>query len=425
MSLYELPKIRVFKKGKRGNGNKISLSKIVFFSIVVSVAFGFLAGIVSSGFFYANIGAYLEKSNNEATLAIENNNGSQEQAIISAVKNSSPSVVSIIISKDLPIYEQYWELGPFGIQGPVYRQKGTEKTEVGGGTGFIISEEGLILTNKHVVIDDQAEYTVFTNNGKKFPAKVLAKDPFQDLAIIKIEQEKNVDENGDVKIEKFSSLGLGDSDGLEIGQTVIAIGNALGEFRNTVSSGLISGLGRSITASGESFSETLEDVIQTDAAINKGNSGGPLLNSKGEVIGINTAIATGAQSIGFAIPINYAKRDIRQVQTTGKIIYPFIGIRYVLINEKIKEEEKLSADYGALIVEGGPGEPAVSADSPAEKAGLKAGDIILEFNSERIGANNALNKILMKYNPGDEITFKILREEKEIEITLTLSERKE
>lgn len=396
MGVYDLPEFNI--NWKRKNKKLENVSLVVSLSII----FGFLAGMVSGGFFYARINDYLEKLDLQPITELKE---SIEETTINVVKNSSPAVVSIVITKDVPIYEQY----VFG-----YRQTGTEKREVGGGTGFIVSEDGLILTNKHVVLDDNAEYTVFTNTGKKFSAKVIAKDPFQDLAIIKINQ----------KHQKFPVLNLGNSDEIEIGQSVIAIGNALAEFRNTVSSGLISGLGRRITARGDnSFVETLNDVIQTDAGINKGNSGGPLLNLKGEVIGINTAVALDAQSIGFAIPINYAKRDIEQIKEIGEIIYPFIGIRYILVNEEIKEQEELSVDYGILIVDGGAGNPPITPGSPASETELAKGDVVLEFNGERIDANNNLIKILMDYNPGDEVTLKVLKDGEIIEITLTLSER--
>ena len=397
MGMYSLPELKFpLRKKKKGTG-------IVASAIFLSIFFGFLAGIVSSGFFYIRIENYLKGLNIEPvsqTQEVTNNTGyvsqnSQEKAIIEAVKKSSPAVVSILIEG------------------------------VGGGTGFIVSEDGLILTNKHVVFDDDAEYTVFTNSGKKFSAKVLAKDPFQDLAIVKIDQENNVNENGELVVNKFPVLTLGDSDNIERGQTVIAIGNALAEFRNTVSSGLISGLGRRITASGGTYVETLDDVIQTDTAINKGNSGGPLLNLRGEVIGINTAIANNAQSIGFSIPINYAKRDIEQIQETGKIVYPFIGVRYVLVNEEVKEEKKLTVNYGVLIVEGDSGQPAITSGSPAEQAGLEEGDIILSLDGKDITQDNSLVKILMRYRAGDEITLKVLRDNQEMNVVLTLSERSE
>jgi S1-C subfamily serine protease len=188
--------------------------------------------------------------------------------------------------------------------------------------------------------------------------------------------------------------------------------------------GIVSGLSRTISASGTSgFSEVLEDIIQTDAAINSGNSGGPLLNLKGEVIGINTAMAQGANSIGFAIPINRAKKDIEQVITTNKIFYPFLGVRYTLVNLEIKEKYKLSFDYGALVLAGEKGEVAITADSAAEKAGLKEKDLILEINGEKITQENSMAKIIQKYNPNDKISLKIIRDEKEIFIDVVLGER--
>lgn len=334
---------------------------------------------------------------------------SYEQAVIEVVKNATPSVVSIVISKNVPVYEQefinpFGADSPFDFQIPQYVQKGSQLQEVGAGSGFIISSDGLILTNKHVVSDKSAEYTVYTSDEQKYKAKVMALDPAQDLAIIKIDAAGKI----------FTPMTLGDSSGTQLGQGAIAIGNALGQFSNTVSVGIISGLGRTISASNQigSVSETLENTIQTDAAINAGNSGGPLLNLKGEVIGINTAMAEGAQDIGFAIPINVAKRDIQQFAVAGKIVYPFLGVRYVLLESG-----------GAEITKGPAGETAVTAGSAAEKAGLKEGDIILEINSEKITTSDTMAAIIQKYNPGDTITLKILRDGSEISLDTTLGER--
>ncbi len=233
-----------------------------------------------------------------------------EAQIINAVKTVSPAVVAIIISKNVPIIEQcpynpFSDLPPefqqfFGQNLRFYQpcQKGTKFQEVGSGSGFIISADGLILTNKHVVQDTTAEYTVFTNDGKKYSAEVLVRDPNIDIAVIKI------------SASNLSTIKLGDSNSIQVGQTAIAIGNALGEFRNTVNVGVVSGLSRNITASGGGLTETIYNVIQTDASINPGNSGGPLLNLRGEVMGINTAIAQNAQSIGFAIPVNQVKKIV-------------------------------------------------------------------------------------------------------------------
>jgi len=344
--------------------------------------------------------------------------------VIKAVKSASPAVVSVVITKDVPKMKLYYreenpfkEFGdffdiPFEFKVPYYKQEGTEKRKIGEGSGFIISKDGLVLTNAHVVSDKSADYTVFTNEGKKYKATVLARDSIRDIAIVKIE-----------KGGPFPTIPLGNSDQLQIGQTVIAIGNALGEFRNTVSVGVISGLGRTVTASGGNIIETQEDVIQTDAAINPGNSGGPLLNLKGEAIGVNFAMAKGAQNIGFSIPINAVKRDIEEVKKYGKITYPFLGVRYVLINEKIKEENGLSVDYGALIVKGSRGEEAVIPGSAAEKANLQEGDIILSFNGEKITTQNSLAKIIRKYKPGDKVTLEILRGKKKKTVEVVLGER--
>lgn len=342
----------------------------------------------------------------------------EEQIIIDTVKKSQDAVVSVIATKDLPIMEQYF-INPFGgndpfsIQVPQYRQNGTEKKEVSAGTGFIVSSDGLILTNKHVVSEEGAEFTVVMNNGEKYPAKILAKDPSQDIAIIKI-TKKNL-----------PTLQLGDSDSIQVGQKAIAIGNSLGEFKNTVSIGVVSGLRRTITASGGNMSETLDDLIQTDAAINPGNSGGPLLNLNGEVIGINTAIAQQAQNVGFALLINKAKKDLEQVKKTGKISQPYLGVRYVLMDKDIKEENNLSVDYGALIVRGdAQTDVAVVPGSPADKAGIVENDIILEIGGKKINKDYTLAKAIQDYKVGDVVKFKVLHKGEGKVISVTLAERK-
>lgn len=346
-----------------------------------------------------------------------------EQAVVKSVEQASPAVISIVISKNLPVVEQcpynpFSDLPPefqqfFGDQNYQFYQscqRGTKLQEIGGGSGFVITADGLVVTNKHVAFDPKASYTVLTNDGKKYDAKILAIDPYRDLAILKISA------NG------LPIVALGDSDTLKLGQTAIAIGNALGEFRNTVSVGVISGLSRSITASGGDMTETIEGLIQTDAAINEGNSGGPLLNLKGEVIGINVAMVSGAQNIGFTIPINQVRQAIESVKKTGRIITPYLGVRYVIINSDLAKTEKLSVEQGALVrVDGN--NSAVMLNSPAEKAGIQAGDIIMEINGEKITQDNPLNSLIQKYNVGDTITLKILRGNKEMELKVILEER--
>ena len=347
-----------------------------------------------------------------------------EKAVVSAVKKASPAVVSITISKNVPVIENC-PSDPFSNLPPEFRQffgsdfpqfsvpceKGTKFQEIGGGSGFIISSDGLILTNKHVVLDEKASYTVLTNDGKKYDARVLARDPLQDLAVIKI------------TASGLPTVELGDSDAVELGQTAIVIGNSLGEFRNTVSVGVISGIARTVSASGgNGFSETIQGVLQTDAAINPGNSGGPLLNLRGQVIGINTAIAAGAQSIGFAIPVNRAKKDINSVKSSGEIRTPYIGVRYIVLTYEIAKEQKLPREYGALV-RGTSDGPAVELNSPAAKAGIQAEDIILEFNGTKITKDNLLGEIMLRYDVGEIVQLKVYRNGKEMMVTLMLGRR--
>ena len=441
MSIYDFPKINFPKinlpkiKLSKGKSTKNNQPRIFWFFLLIiflSSFFGFLAGIVSVSIFYLEIDNYLSKIDFRASGAKTNGEDgyfpqtSQEKAIIEAVEKVWPTVVSIVITKDVPIVEQYF-YNPFEdfeiffdesfrFQIPQYREKGTERKEVGGGTGFIISEEGLVLTNKHVVFDQDADYTIFTSDGESYPAQVIARDLAMDIAVLKIDKKNE---------ELFPFTKIGNSDNLRPGQTVIAIGTALGEFRNTVSTGVVSGLSRTITASGGGRVETLEDVIQTDAAINRGNSGGPLLNLKGEVIGINTAMVLEAQNIGFAIPINQVKKSIEQVKSSGEIVYPFLGIRYVLINEDIQQENNLPVNYGAWIIKGLAGEPAIYPDSAAEKAGLNEGDIVLEFDNQKITVQESLVKIINNYNPNDKVNLKVLRNNEERIIQVILDKRSE
>jgi S1-C subfamily serine protease len=335
-----------------------------------------------------------------------------EKAITSVIERTSPAVVSLIISKDVPVLERYY-INPFDdeslpipdqfkelfqFQIPQYRQRGTEKRKIGGGSGFLISQDGYLVTNKHVIDEPKAEYTVFLNDGRKFPARVIATHPLDDIAILKI------------NAKNLPFLYLGDSNTIKLGQTAIAIGNALGELQNTVSVGVISGLRRNITASDNLGNiEKLEGLIQTDAAINFGNSGGPLLNLRGEVIGVNTAIVSGAQNIGFAIPINRVKKMITEVRVKGKVEAPFLGIRYILVDEEVRAKYNLPFDYGAYIISPDPNQPAVLPNSPAERAGLRAGDLILEIDGEKVTEKNTLAQIIASRNVGQRIQLRISR----------------
>lgn len=353
----------------------------------------------------------------------------EESDIVSVVEKTAPAVVSVVVTKDLPKIEEYYShpfegdsflrrfFGDdfFDFQIPQYRENGTYEQTIGGGTGFIVSEDGFIVTNKHVVSDEEAQYTVVLNDETKYEANVVARDPMTDFAVLKIEAEN------------LPVLILGESEQIKVGQTVIAIGNALGEFSNTVSVGVISGLSRSIVAgSFEMGSEQLSGVIQTDASINHGNSGGPLLNLRGEVIGINTAIAQDAQNIGFAIPINEIKNSLESVKTKGRIIRPWLGVRYVLLDEELVEANKLPVDYGALIARGETlNDLAVIPGSPAHKAGLVENDIILEINGNKINKDYPLAKAISEQTVGSEITLKVWRADGEKEVSVILEEMKE
>lgn len=392
-------------------------------SFVVSFLAGLLGALIVSmgflGYLYQknelNLGLDKQKENEEPVYLSSN---AYEKQIIDTVKKSMPAVVSVVISKDVPVLEKYYQNfgGPFGLRIPQYRQNGTEKKDVGGGSGYVVSADGYVVTNRHVVSEENAEYTVITNDGAKYEAKVVAKDSFNDVAVLKIEAKD------------LPYLSFGNSDSLEVGQTVIAIGNPLLEFQNSVSVGVVSGLSRSITA-GNKFGgseEQIEGVIQTDAAINPGNSGGPLLNLKGEVIGMNVAMAS-AENIGFALPANLVSSVVSSVKENGKIVRPYLGLRYIPITKELMEQNKLSVDYGVLVLRGeNVTDLAVVPGSPADKAGILENDIILEVDDQKLDADSmSLAKMIGQKKVGDVITLKLLSKGKEKEVKVELEEFKE
>ncbi len=353
-------------------------------------------------------------ANNASSTPAVRDIAAEESSVIGAIQSAEPAVTSVIISKNVPVMKVEQRQTPFGFSIPQYSQNGTELQKVGGGTAFFLSSDGLLLTNKHVVTDDKAQYTVLLNDGRTLEAKVVARDPVNDIALLKVDGKD------------FPFLNLSASDDIVLGQTAIAIGNALGEFRNTVSVGVISGLQRSITAGGirGGLTERLSSIIQTDAAINEGNSGGPLLNLKGQVIGMNTAVAAGAQNIGFALPVADLRRALESYKQYGRIVRPYIGIRYTVITPEL--QRGLAYDYGALI-EGGEEaqQPAIIPDSPAEKAGLKSGDLILEADGEKLTVDRPLSDIISRKLPGEKFQLKIVRDGKERTVDVVLEEWKE
>ena len=322
----------------------------------------------------------------------------EESAVIDVVDKVSPSVVTV--SAQTPS-RRILQFSPFG--GFSTGEQGGQPQDIG--TGFIVSGDGLIVTNKHVVSVADASYKVITKDNKEYDVRQINRDPTNDIAILKIEA------SGLVPIE------LGDSSNLKVGQFVIAIGTALGEFRNTVTTGVISGLGRGISAGSvfEGFVERLDDVIQTDAAINPGNSGGPLMNSSGQVIGINVAVAQGAQNVGFSIPINVVKISLDNFKTTGKFpAKTYLGVQY----QSITQQGALlnNVPQGAYVID-------VVAGSPAVKAGIKQDDIIVEFEGQKLSGDGvALADLIAKKKVGDTVKLRIYRNGQTIDVSATLGE---
>ena len=317
-----------------------------------------------------------QKDNKSSSPTTKSTPKKQIPTVVEAVKKAKPAVVSIVISKKTT--------------------SGTNK-KVASGSGFLITSNGLIVTNSHVVSESDTVFTVILNNGKEYSATVLDRDSIMDVAFLKIQGSG------------FPYLKLGSSNSLQVGETVIAIGNALGEFDNTVSTGVVSGLSRNISAS-DLFGQTefLSKVIQTDAAINLGNSGGPLLDIKGNVVGINVALVEGSSNIGFSLPIDSVKSSINSVEKTGRIVRPYVGIRYVVINPAIQKANNLLYDHGLWIKSTDPTNyPAILPGSPAEEAGLKSEDIILEVDDHKITGDFNFSQYVRNKKIGGFVMLKV------------------
>ncbi|MFH0874225.1 MAG: trypsin-like peptidase domain-containing protein [Candidatus Komeilibacteria bacterium] len=403
--------------------------KIIICSLIIPVAAGFIGAYlfinygqnwirvtgINSGPGKDNLVTVLQDDKNKVLKVTE------ESSTIDIAQAVAPSVVSVTIKKDVsqqPV-DPFFDFSPFdqffGTPTPQPTPKSTTPNiqKVGGGSGFIITADGYILTNRHVISDTEAQYTVTLNDGKEYPAKVIGTDLFNDVGVLKIDAKN------------LPVLKLGNSDDLKVGQTVIAMGNALAEFPNSVTKGVISGMGRSVVAGGGGTSENLEDVIQTDAAINPGNSGGPLLNLAGEVVGVNTAVSNQGQLIGFAIPINSVKKIVQGIVTKGEIIRPYLGVRYVLITDALVQQNNLPLQQGALVTRGkNAADIAVIPGSPADKAGIVENDIIESVNGKVITEQDNLAKLISGYNPGDQIKLKVYSKGKEKEVTVTLEQYK-
>lgn len=322
--------------------------------------------------------------NNERRVVID-----EENAVIEAVEKSSPSVVAIGLSQRI--------FNPFDPQASRTRQNTTI------GTGFVVSEKGVVVTNRHVVADSDTKYSVVTKDGKRLEVQKIYRDPNLDLAIVQ------------VNANDLKPIELGDSGKIKVGQTVIAIGHALGRFNNTVTTGVVSGTGRAVFA-GDPFSgetEQLDNLIQTDAAINPGNSGGPLLDSSGRVIGLNVATTEGAQNIGFSIPINSIKSVVDEFLATGKISRPYLGVRYRLVSRDLAILNEIP--QGAYIQD-------VLEDSPAEKSGIEPGDIITKIDGQSIDSDSKISEIIQKKKIGDKVSVEIWTDGQSKTIIATLQE---
>ncbi len=332
----------------------------------------------------------------------------EQEATIRAIKKINPAVVSIAVN------EQQEVISVDLLTGKQTVSK-TKKTR-GSGSGFLITADGLILTNKHVVNaanEDSAEYRIILSTGKQYFAQLIGKDPINDLAVLKI-FDKNL-----------PYVELGDSDKLQLGHSVMAIGNALGRYQNSVTKGIVSGMGRSIEASDQAGRvQALDNAIQTDAEINLGNSGGPLIDLNGNVVGINVAIDQSGSAIGFAIPINDARPVIKSVREVGRIIRPRVGVRYLMLTPEIAQEKIINRASGALIIRSTSGSPAILPGSPADKAGLQENDIVFEINAIKIDGPNTLLSVTQRFKPGDKLGFKIQRGDKIIIATVVLDEFK-
>jgi len=376
--------------------------RTLLLTIILAALTGFFSGGLGFSYFSDNLNTGRQNITTPKDVSVSK----EGKSVTSVVQQSNPAVVSVIVKQDLE------KLSNPLFRSPLRRRQQPDAPEqqIGGGTGFVVSQDGLIVTNKHVVNRD-AQYTVLFNDGEKVDATVEALHPATDLALL------NINRQG---LEK---LDLADSSQLRVGQSSIAIGNALGEFQNTVSKGIISGLNRDITARGGlQQTERLSGLIQTDAAVNPGNSGGPLLDINGNVVGVNVAVARQAQNIGFAIPSQKVTDMIEDFNQYGKIRVPFLGVRYVTINEAVQNANNLSREQGALLVADG-ATPAVLPNSPADNAGLSSGDIVLKINDTNITKKNPLAEVVEQFEVGKTVTLTYVRDGEEQTTQVTLQNR--
>lgn len=387
-----------------GRQNRIKgfLIGIVFGLVLLGSALG--GALADRIFVFKPLDVLLSRAKNDLKLNVGTTTSrvvNEESAVIDVADNVSPSVVTVTVQTPR---RRVLEFDPFSG----FRSRVDGGTPHDIGSGFVVSKDGLVVTNKHVVSDSESTYKVVTKDGKEYEVKSISRDPSNDLAVLKID-------GGDlVPVE------LGDSGSLKVGQFVIAIGTALGEFRHTVTTGVISGLGRGIDAGNpfEGYVERLDGVIQTDAAINPGNSGGPLLNSAGQVIGVNVAVAQGAQNIGFALPVNVLKDALSTFNQTGSFASkPFLGVEYQMISKQAAILNEVP--QGAMVSN-------VVSGSPADSAGVKEGDIIVKIDGEDLKDDQkGLAEVIGKKKAGQEVELEIFRDGQTTKLKATLSKTEE
>lgn len=395
-------------------GSSMKFQKILLVFAALLIISG---GLVSSGAFGLNWHFFQQYINVKlpqmpaSSMPVQGSQNvkvaSEESVVIEVVDKVSASVVTVGISTTTRGGDIF-QINPFNPFSPFEQTPGRpQKVEQNIGSGFIVAADGLIVTNKHVVSDTRAKYRVITKDDKTYDVTKIYRDPANDLAILKISA------SGLVPVD------LGDSSKIKVGQLAIAIGTALGEFRSTVTTGVVSGVGRGIDAGNpfEGYVERLDNVIQTSAAINPGNSGGPLLNSSGQVVGINTAVAQGGQNIGFAIPVNVIKDALNNFNQTGQFNRPFLGVRYKTVTKELAVLNEIPE--GAYIIE-------IVDGSPAAKAGLQNGDIITKMDGVRLTGDNAeLSKIISNKKVGDSLSLTVWRDGKELNVKVTLGNQGE
>jgi serine protease Do len=379
-------------------------SAAVAVALIVGLIAGFLGGLVGASVHDNGVGVGSSLSAQKKIVT------SQSQLISQIAKTVGPSVVSVDVTSQTTNSNGFDSL--FGFGGGTSQQQSA-------GTGIIINSDGLILTNRHVVPAGTTSVSVTLSDGTQLKdVKVLGRtndSDSLDVAFLKI---------SDAQGHKLTPAVIGDSSQVQVGDSVVAIGNALGQFQNTVTSGIISGFGRSVEAgdsSGSQASENLDDLFQTDAAINEGNSGGPLVNLNGQVIGINTAIASDSQSIGFAIPINDITGLIRQVEQTGSFQRPYLGVRYVTLTPDVADQYNVDATSGGFIPPSvDSSSPSIISGSPAEKAGLQEGDVITSIDGSKIDSTHSLTSIIDKHSVGDNVSLTVVRDGKTLHVSATL-----